>query len=55
VAKFDKFRVKFTATHRGSTDEIPRFIAATQVKFRSLIKSWIDKSNTCYELNQKST
>jgi len=39
-----------SSDHRGKTDEIPVFTAAAQVKFRDLIKSFIDKSNTWYEL-----
>ena len=35
-----------SAAHHGNTDEIPCITAATQVKFRGLIKSWLDKSNT---------
>jgi len=35
-----------SAVHHGNTDEIPCITAATQVKFRGLIKSWLDKSNT---------
>ena len=34
----------------GNTDEIPWLTEATKVKFGSFIKSWIDKSNTCYKL-----
>jgi len=51
--------------HHGNTDEIPwlttantgaipRLTVATQVKFRGLIKSGIDKSNTGYELMNPS-
>jgi len=36
-----------SAAHRGITREIPRLTAATQVKFRGIIKSWINKWNTC--------
>jgi len=39
-----------SAVHRGKADEIPRLTADTQLHFRGLIKSWISRSNTCYEL-----
>jgi len=32
-----------SAVHRGKVDE-------TQLNFRGLIRSWINRSNTCYEL-----
>ena len=39
-----------SAAHRGRADEIPRLTAVTQLNFRGLIKSWISRSNTCYDL-----
>jgi len=39
-----------SAAHRGKADEIPRLTADTQLNFRGLIKSWINRSNTCYGL-----
>jgi len=35
--------------HHGKADEIPQLTAGTQLKFRGLIKSWINRSNACYE------
>ena len=43
-----------SAAYRGKADEIPRLTAATQLNFRGLIKSWINRSNTCYELMNPS-
>src|SRR6218665_2994659 len=43
-----------SADHRGKADEIPRLTADTQLNFRGLIKSRINRSNTCYELMNPS-
>ena len=54
ISRAHSFREKNStnsATHRGKADEIPRLIADTQLNVRGLIKSWINRSNTCYELS----
>src|SRR6218665_3181891 len=43
-----------SAAYRGKADEIPRLTAETQLNFRSLINSRINRSNTCYELMNPS-
>src|SRR6218665_2352082 len=43
-----------SAAHRGKADEILRLTANTQLNFRGLIKSRINRSNTCYELMNPS-
>ena len=35
-----------STAHRGKADEIPRLTADTQLNFRGLIKSWINRSNS---------
>jgi len=37
-----------SAAHRGKADDIPRLTAFTQLNFRGLIKSWINRSNKCF-------
>src|SRR6218665_978439 len=43
-----------SAAYRGKADEIPRLTTDTHLHFRGLIKSSINKSNTCYELMNQS-
>ena len=43
-----------SAAHCGKVDEIPRLTADAQLNYRGLIKSWINRSNTCYELMNPS-
>src|SRR6218665_3240264 len=43
-----------SAAHRGKADEIPELTAGTQLNFRGLIKSRINRSDTCYELMNPS-
>jgi len=43
-----------SVAHRGKADEILQLTTDTQLNFRDLIKSWIDRSNTCYELMNPS-
>ena len=43
-----------SAAYRGKADKVPRLTANTQLNFRGLIKSWINRSNTCYELMNPS-
>ena len=53
ITRAHSFPGQNLANH-GTADEIPRLTEDTQLNFRGLIKSWINRSNTCYELMNPS-